>query len=140
MTSLQTPEPSDFVELVAVRLTFQDIHQVVDRFYTQVQHDSLLSVPFQSVQDWPTHIERITHFWWTRFGGTPYKSVQYNPVLKHFEAGFNEAFLKRWLDLFGATLESVLQPEQVQIWKSISQRMGHALSQKNEFMKAQIEG
>jgi hemoglobin len=109
----------------------------VDQFYRQVAEDDLLKVPFSTVHDWPAHIARMTHFWWIRFGGPLYVDTQYNPVLKHFHAGFNPTFLERWLGLFHQTLAMNLQPDQCQLWGMLADRMGQALTAKNEYFKRQ---
>lgn len=121
-----------------VPFNHQDLFVVVDDFYSRVQEDPELKIPFQSVGDWPEHIDRLTHFWWIRFGGQPYMLNQYNPALKHFFSGFNEALLKRWLWLFHQTLDDHLSQEQANLWKQISERMGKALLQKNEFLKSRF--
>lgn len=123
------------VTLNGVEFSHEDIFRVVDDFYTRVQNDPLLQVPFESVHDWPEHIERLTHFWWTRFGGEPYLSISYNPVAKHFQAGFNREFLTHWLFLFHDTLKTKLKSEQASLWTLISERMGEALFSKNEYLK-----
>jgi hemoglobin len=92
-------------------------------------------VPFKSVGDWPEHIQRLTHFWWVRFGGRPYLFNYYNPVAKHFFAGFNRELLTRWLFIFHETLQAHLTPKQATLWKVISERMGEALFIKNELFK-----
>lgn len=129
------PRPDDFLEVRSIRFTFQDIFTVVDSFYQEVAKDPLLKIPFQSVQDWPHHIDNLTHFWWTRFGGRPYLETSYNPVGKHYEAGFNDAFLERWLTLFKGILNQKLSSEQSDIWEAITISMGTALSKNNELMK-----
>lgn len=128
-------EKNDFVEIRSIRFTHGDIFSVVDSFYKVVATDPLLSVPFQSVEDWPHHIDKLTHFWWTRFGGKGYLETSYDPVTKHYEAGFNEIFLQHWLSLFSEILVTNLTPEQSQLWKSIATSMGSALHMKNEMMK-----
>lgn len=118
--------------------TFHDIESVVSAFYARVAVDPVLKVPFSSVQDWPHHIERLTHFWWMRFGGERYMDATYNPPLKHLEAGFNRAFLTRWLDLFREVLLEKLTPEKAAAWNKTATAMGEALSMKNEILKAQL--
>lgn len=131
--NVNTPKGSDEVIVNGVAFKHEDMFKVIDQFYTLIQSDSLLKVPFASVHDWPDHIVRLTHFWWIRFGGKPYLPfVSYNPVEKHFFAGFNQEFLQRWLMLFHNTLEKNLSPQQAELWTLISQRMGSALSLKNE--------
>lgn len=127
------------VNVGGVEFSHQEINQVVDTFYTRVQKDPLLSVPFQSVHDWPEHIERLTHFWWIRFGGKPYMFTHYNPVAKHFYAGFNAEFLARWLSLFHEVLYEKLKPEQAKLWQEISIQMGKGLSIRNEMLRKAVE-
>lgn len=117
-----------------VTYSWSDINKVVQSFYRQVQLDSMLKIPFQSVDDWPHHIERLTHFWWIRFGGQPYMDVRYDPVTKHFETGFNEHFLERWLELFKETLKSELTNEQADLWYDFAKNIGVALTRNDEFM------
>lgn len=129
------PEPLASIDVNSVVFTFQDIQNTIGSFYGKVEVDPLLKVPFQTVEDWGHHVERLTHFWWIRFGGRPYLQVSYNPVEKHFHAGFNQEFLSRWLGLFQETLEEHLSPEQAQLWGMIAGRMGQSLSFRNEEMK-----
>ncbi len=132
---LVRPQAADFITANSVTFTFQDVSTVIDKFYRVVEKDEMLSVPFSTVGDWPHHIERLTHFWWMRLGGRPYLAVSYNPVAKHFEAGFNQEFLARWLGLFWEALNSSLRPEQAELWGTLANRMGEALSAKNEYMR-----
>lgn len=96
-------------------------------------------VPFKSVGDWPEHIQKLTHFWWVRFGGKPYLFNYYNPVPKHFFAGFNRDLLTRWLFIFQETLQSHLTSEQAALWRLVSERMGEGLSMKNEIFRREYE-
>lgn len=118
-----------------ITFNHQDIEKVVDSFYFKVQHDAILKIPFQSVHDWPEHIQRLTHFWWIKFGGKPYMFSEYNPVLKHFFAGFNEELLTRWLSIFHATLAEHLTNAQCTLWTNISDQMGRGLLMKNELFR-----
>lgn len=135
----QSKPKNGVVEINGVNFTHADIFNVVDDFYTRIQNDSILQVPFRSVGDWPEHIQRLTHFWWIKFGGEPYLFGYYNPVAKHFFAGFSRDLLVRWLSIFHETLEAHLQPQQVALWKLISERMGQALSTKNEIFRREHE-
>lgn len=139
MSTKARPKGRDTISINGVSYTHDDIFQVVDDFYTRVQKDPLLQVPFRSVHDWPDHIERLTHFWWIRLGGDPYLFSYYNPVQKHFFAGFNEEFLARWLGLFHETLKTHLKEDQVALWGSVANNMGKALSIKNEMYRRWYE-
>jgi hemoglobin len=116
-----------------------DIQKTVESFYAQVANDPLLKVPFSSVQNWAVHLERMTHFWWVRFGGVPYRSYSYSPVEKHFLAGFNEEFLARWLELFRETLTANLRTEQSEFWGPLAGRMGQSLSMRNDLLRREHE-
>lgn len=129
-----------FVDINGVGINHEKIFNVVNSFYQKVEKDNLLKIPFQSVHDWPEHIERLTHFWWLRFGGKPYMFSHYNPVTKHYFAGFNKTLLEHWLHLFHKTLDEELTPEQAASWKEVSQQMGKALNFRNDIYKKQHEG
>lgn len=120
-----------------VEFSHQNIFDVVDEFYTLIQQDPVLKVPFASVHDWPEHVERLTHFWWIRFGGKPYMMAEYNPAYKHFFAGFNDELLERWLGLFHGVIAKHLNAEQAGLWTLVSNKMGQGLLMKNEMLKAQ---
>jgi hemoglobin len=134
---MSRPEPNDSLSFNELPFTHEEIRKVVDDFYTVVAEDDLLKVPFSSVKDWPHHIERMTHFWWVRLGGRPYLSGPYNPVLKHFLAGFNATFLERWLSLFEIALNDNLKPEQAELWTLLAHRMGQFLSSRNDLYKSE---
>lgn len=139
MTDNNTPKENDAIVVNGISFTHKDIFMVVDEFYTRIQQDFVLSVPFRSVGDWPEHIKRLTHFWWIRFGGRPYMFSEYNPVLKHFFAGFNKELLERWLSIFHDTLRKKLTTEQADLWALISDRMGESLSIRNEHYRREYE-
>lgn len=60
--------------------------------------------------------------------------VSYDPVGKHFETGFNEHFLERWLEIFKSTLFKELNKDQAELWYEFAQSMGVALTRNNELM------
>lgn len=132
MSRHEIPQNSATIQIEGITFTFENIQSVVEDFYTQIQFDPGLEVPFRSVHDWPEHINRLTHFWWIRFGGRPYLLDRYNPVLKHFLAGFNDELLSRWLSLFRTTLEKILSREQSMLWSEFAESMGASLSARNE--------
>jgi hemoglobin len=131
--------PDKIVTVNGIDFSHDEILRVVDDFYTRIQNDSVLQVPFKSVGDWPEHIQKLTHFWWVRFGGKPYLFNYYNPVPKHFFAGFNRDLLTRWLFIFQETLQSHLTSEQAALWRLVSERMGEGLSMKNEIFRREYE-
>lgn len=139
MSHKKLDDDERIVILNSLEFTHADILRVVDDFYTRIQGDPLLQIPFKSVGDWPEHIRKLTHFWWVRFGGEPYLFNHYNPVAKHYFAGFNRELLTRWLFIFDETLRTHLAPEQAALWKLISERMGEALTAKNDLFGRNYE-
>ncbi len=139
MKAQDLPGENELISVSGVHFRHRDVFNVVDDFYTRIQLDPILKVPFESVGDWPEHIQRLTHFWWVRFGGRPYLFNHYNPVTKHFFAGFNRELLTRWLAIFHDTLQSNLKPDQIKIWKLISERLGDGLFMKNELFRREYE-
>ena len=139
MNGSNIPKDFETIKVHEISFTHRDIYNVVDNFYHRIQLDPMLRIPFQSVGDWPEHIQKLTHFWWIRFGGKPYQFNQYNPAAKHFFAGFNRELLERWLMIFNDTLQSHLTPDQAKLWKLISERMGESLTLKNELFRREYE-
>lgn len=133
------PAENDQISINGVNFSHRDIHKVVDAFYSEIPHHPTLNVPFQSVHDWPEHIERLTHFWWIRFGGAPYLFSEYNPVPKHYFAGFNDQLLADWLKLFDKTLRTHLSPAQATMWLRIAAKIGQVLDAKNEMFRKHLE-
>lgn len=125
---------NQLLQINSVTFSFEDISSVITSFYGKVSKDKILRAPFGTVEDWPQHIGRLTHFWWIRFGGKSYQEGLYNPVQKHFESGFNEVFLDRWLEIFRDTLIEELNPDQANLWYSIAEGMGLALTHNNDLM------
>ena len=135
MNSINFPKNDESLDIHSLIFTFGDINNVIKKFYAKVQEDDHLHGPFSVVDDWPHHIDRLTHFWWIRFGGNPYMDVQYDPVQKHFETGFSLGLLEIWLDLFKETLNETLSPAQLELWSEFADRIGVALNRNNEMMK-----
>lgn len=121
MKFLNGISPDSIIKLSGIAFSQENIRCVVDAFYRKVELDPVLKIPFQTISDWPEHIKRLTHFWWIRFGGTPYLlSASYNPVLKHY-------------------FDEVLSSEQAKLRQEISRMIGIGLSVKNEQYKASVE-
>jgi len=129
---------AEVIAINGVAFSFADIERVVDYFYRALAADEILKVPFSTVLDWNHHIELMTNFWWIKFGGKLEVRYPYNPIPKHFQAGFNDELLARWLGLFYKTLDNTLSVQQRDAWYLISESIGHTLTLKNELFKAQL--
>lgn len=133
----EAPSPADTVEIDGIGIAHSSIYDVVSTFYRKVPHDPLLKEPFSDVEDWPHHIHLMTHFWWIRLGGERYLDYSYNPIPKHFEKGFNEKRLSRWLQLFDETLRESLTQEQSKKWLEVAHSIGSFLAKRNAELSIQ---
>ena len=92
-------KPHDRISL-AEQIGRPKVEAVVNDFYNRIQSHPTLSIPFSVVDHWDEHKQKISEFWWVALGGKPSTSYTYDPVGKHFEAGFTEDLLKAWKALF----------------------------------------
>jgi hemoglobin len=120
------------------RLTIADslgkdaIKTVVDQFYDAIQTHPTLQIPFNKVQDWPHHKERIAEFWWAALGGRPAMSYSYDPVGKHFASGFNASLLHDWQTLFLEILNKNISQELAAAWYQRVEMIGANLVRQND--------
>lgn len=66
---------------------------MVNDFYDLVKTHPTLAGPFGSVEHWNEHKLKIAQFWFVALGGKPTAAFRYDPVAKHFAAGFTAEFL-----------------------------------------------
>lgn len=108
------------------------IFAVVDRFYDRIQSHPTLSIPFQRVQDWPRHKERIAYFWWVSLGGDRTRDFTFAVAPKHWQAGFNEMLLGDWKTLFREVVSSTLPSDLAAAWMERVDHVGASLVIANE--------
>lgn len=118
-----TPKSLPIAQLIGKH----QIDQVVDDFYNRIQTHPSLAQPFSGVHDWVSHKKKITEFWWVALGGAPKVSYKYDPVGKHFTAGFNALLLSDWKSLFKTVLQDHLNPELSDKWYSRVDMIGDNL-------------
>ncbi|HYO20944.1 MAG TPA: group III truncated hemoglobin, partial [Flavisolibacter sp.] len=79
----------------------KDIEAFVDRFYSKVRNNELLSPVFDSKisnEAWPQHLQRMYAFWNAiLFGETGFQG---NPMQKHVSLPIEEKHFGQWLNLF----------------------------------------
>ena len=93
-------------------LTERELRLLVEKFYQRVRADAELGPVFNdAIEDWDHHLGVLTDFWHSvmltsgRYKGNPMRSH-----FKHVER-ITPAMFQRWLALFAATAEELLQPE-----------------------------
>lgn len=115
------------MQSIAEQAGWETIYHVVDHFYSQIQRHPTLAGPFGHVEDWPRHKERLTYFWWVVLGGARTRQEQYDPVPKHFDAGFSPELLADWLALFRATVEQHVPAPLAAAWLEAAGKIGGGL-------------
>ena len=80
----------------------KDIEKLIDRFYEQVQANSLLAPVFSHV-DWPKHLPVMYNFWSSMtFGEQTYTG---NPFTRHVHLAIGTEHFDQWLTLFTQTVD-----------------------------------
>lgn len=112
---------------IAHTLGLPRIRAVVEAFYAEVRRHPRLALPFGRVDDWPRHLDQLTHFWWTTLGGERYLDYRYHVAARHAGTGFTPALLQDWLALFEHTLRANLPAELAEPWLERARRIGESL-------------
>lgn len=80
----------------------KDIEKLVDKFYEQVQGNTLLAPVFSHI-DWPKHLPVMYNFWSSMiFGEQTYRG---NPFEKHVQLPIDKEHFTQWLKLFTETVD-----------------------------------
>lgn len=84
--------------------TKEQIQELVDKFYTKVNADSLLSPVFngEAKINWEEHLPKMYKFWGTQLIGTADYSGQ--PFPPHMLLHVSSAHFNKWLLLFMETI------------------------------------
>jgi len=130
-TQMNIIKPIDRVSLAA-KIGKPSVDKVVDDFYNRIQIHPTLSEPFSIVGHWDEHKEKISQFWWVALGGNPSNSYSYDPVGKHFTAGFTQNLLNDWKTLFFEVLTTHLTLELAYEWQKRVEMIGENLLRQND--------
>ncbi|MEM7198886.1 MAG: group III truncated hemoglobin [Planctomycetota bacterium] len=105
------------------------IEELVHRFYDAVRDDPVLGPIFAKrieEHEWPAHLDRMRAFWSTALLATG--TYRGNPMLVHVALeGVGPQHFARWLTLFEATAEAVLEPDVARAVVARAHRMGARL-------------
>lgn len=132
MTLIQPTDRKPLAEIIG----HEKVMSVVSEFYDLIQTHPTLAKPFSIVKHWDEHKVKIGEFWWTVLGGKPSQSFKYDPVNKHFDAGFTDELLKDWKLLFKEVLDRHLDGKLSSQWFDRVELIGSNLSiQNNRLMR-----
>lgn len=105
-----------------VRITTDEISELVDRFYAKVRADSEIGPIFNAiVDDWPAHLNLLKDFWSTVL--LTEHRYQGDPLGKHVQLSLDPPHFARWLTLFAETAREVMLPAHADVVIAKSQRI-----------------
>ena len=90
------------------------IFKVVSSFYDKAKDDLLIGYHFRHIQDFTTHIPRISAFWEMQLQGKTQRHFAGGPfdvINAHMPLKIKKGELGRWLMLFRKTLEEQNGPD-----------------------------
>lgn len=109
-----------------------DVSLLVHTFYNKIRADKEISPYFNElIQDWDSHLEKLTDFWETnlfgirKFKGNPIEV--HNKVDEHFNGQISANEFGIWLNYWFQTLDSLFEGENVEILKRRARKMGSFL-------------
>ena len=121
---------------IAEAIGRERVAAVVAHFYERVRQHPTLAAPFAILQDWPQHLEYLTHFWWVSLGGKRYLQYGYAVAQKHAEAGFTPELLVDWLALFREVVRAELPAELASGWLERADKIGESLTYMHKFQQS----
>ncbi|MDH5392789.1 MAG: group III truncated hemoglobin [Gammaproteobacteria bacterium] len=104
------------------QLGLNDVHRVIQKFYLKARQHAVIAHHFEAIDDFSSHEEKITAFWWLALGGNladlPHGAAAIDMINKHMALGITENDLNIWLSLFEQTLAEEITPELASAWQT----------------------
>lgn len=114
----------------------EDVFLLVTTFYKEVREDILLGPIFNRIiEDWDSHLEKITDFWETNLFISVHKYTG-NPLKVHVEVDeeidntITQQHFSRWLLLWVNTIDSLFVGDHAHTAKMRARKMGTFLFMK----------
>lgn len=114
--------------------TKEEIHQLVDYFYTQLRKDKLLAPIFLKVipdSHWNGHILKITDFWSSiLFSNMDYSG---NPMETHIKLDkttnyqIDQTYFDRWLEIWYESIDELFAGKNANILKDRARNIAHIM-------------
>ncbi len=105
-----------------------DINKLVKSFYSKVRKNEEIGYFFNnSIQDWDTHLEKLTDFWESNLFFTG--SFKGNPAIAHVKVdqehdhSITEYHFGIWMNLWFQTIEELFEGEMAQRLKNNARKM-----------------
>lgn len=114
--------------MTKLELSEEALAKLVDTFYAKVRADEELGPVFNAVvQDWPEHLERLTHFWSSVTMGTGrYKGNPLRAHMQHLDKITPELF-ERWVGLWMRTCSDVMEHDTAYMLATKAMQMSRGL-------------
>ncbi|MEM8537214.1 MAG: group III truncated hemoglobin [Pseudomonadota bacterium] len=108
-------------------ITRPEIEEVVTAFYAAVRAHAMLGPVFAvHITDWPAHERQEAAFWAGMILHEP--GDKPNLMMAHLKAGnVRPGMFSAWLQVFDATLQDRLRPEQAAAWSALAHNIGRSL-------------
>ena len=90
-----------------MKISFDTILEIITSFYDKANYDILIGYHFRVIEDFSSHLPRISYFWQLQLTGEiddrshlPFEIIPLHKALK-----MNKGEVFRWVKLFDQTLE-----------------------------------
>lgn len=109
-------------------ITEETLKLLVDTFYARVRQDDLIGPVFNgAIDDWPDHLDRLQAFWSSvMLTSGRYKGRPLPAHIKHGDA-ISPAGFERWLALWRATTNELLDSESAAAIQEKAERIAESL-------------
>ncbi|MFW2372537.1 MAG: truncated hemoglobin [Gammaproteobacteria bacterium] len=114
---------------LADQIGYDKVQLIVHSFYQQAQLHPELGPFFNHIEDFKSHEQRLSDFWWQALGGQLEQPGQFDMIGKHFPLGIKTSDLEAWLVLFGRVLGENLDMELANAWMSKAVNIAARLKQ-----------
>ena len=114
---------------LADQIGYDKIQHIVHSFYQQARKHPELGKFFSHIDDFKTHEQRLSDFWWQALGGKLEQPGQFDMIGKHFPMGIQASDLEVWLVLFGWILGENLETSLAKAWMSKALNIAARLKQ-----------
>jgi len=124
----ETPEKrAEFTRQIQAATGLDEValERLVRAFYGTARHDPMIGHLFDGVEDWETHIVRITAFW----SSVTLMTGRYhgNPMAPHLKLPLEPPHFARWLALFETTARQVCSEPAVALLLEKARRIAQSL-------------